>query len=53
MGNVLNTLNLILFFICYAILILPVFIILIIADVIKKKRFIKMFDYNIMQNFEG
>jgi hypothetical protein len=53
MRKVINALNLILFIISYVILIVPALIILVIADVIKENRFIKIFDNNIMQNFEG
>jgi len=53
MEKLLNALNFILFVLSYALLIVPALIILVIADVIKENRFIKMFDNNIMQNFEG
>ncbi len=53
MVKVLNALNFILFILGYGLLIVPAFIILVIADAIKKNRLIKIFDYNIMQNFEG
>jgi hypothetical protein len=53
MRNILNAFNLILFVICYVILIIPALIILVIADAVKENRFIKLLDYNIMQKFEG
>lgn len=53
MGKVLNALNFILFVLSYAILLVPALIILVIADVIKENRNIKMFDTNIMHNLEA
>jgi len=53
MGNVLNALIFFLFVICYAILVVPAFVILVIADVIKENRNIKMFDANILHNLEA
>jgi len=53
MGNVLNGLILILFFAGYAILVVPAFVILLIADAIKGNRYFKMSDPEIMQNLEA
>jgi hypothetical protein len=53
MEKVLFAISFFLFTISYAILILPALIVLIIADLIKEKRPVKMFDPVIMQNFEG
>jgi hypothetical protein len=53
MGNVLNGLVLILFFAGYAILVVPAFVILLIADAIKGNRYFKMPDPEIMQNLEA
>ena len=53
MEKVLFAISFFLFIISYAILILPALIVLIIADLIKEKRPVKMFDPVIMQNFEG
>jgi hypothetical protein len=53
MEKVLFALIFILFIISYAVLAVPALIVLIIADVIKENRPVKMFDPVVMQNFEG
>jgi len=53
MGSVLNGLILILFVTGYAILVVPVFIILLIADAIKENRYFRLPDSGIMQNLEA
>lgn len=53
MGNLLNGIILIFFVAGYAILIVPAFLILTIADLIKGNRYLKMPDPGIMQNFEA
>jgi hypothetical protein len=53
MGNVFNALILILFVISYALLIVPAFLILFIADAIKEKRPVRLFDSNIFQKLEA
>jgi hypothetical protein len=53
MEKILNILNLALFFVSYAVLIIPAFIILFIADLIKKRASVKIFDPDMMHKFEG
>jgi uncharacterized membrane protein YqjE len=53
MGNLLSALIFFLFILSYAILIVPALIVLVIADVIKGNRCIKMFDTNILQKLEA
>jgi len=53
MGNVLNGIILILFVTGYAIMVIPAFVILLIADLIKESRYFKMPDPGIMQNLEA
>jgi len=53
MEKILLALSFFLFIISYAILAVPAVIVLMIADLIKEKRPVKMFDPIIMQNFEG
>ena len=53
MEKILLALSFFLFIISYAILVVPALIVLMIADLIKEKRPVKMFDPIIMQNFEG
>jgi len=53
MGNVLNGIILVLFVAGYAILIIPAFLVLTIADAIKGNRYFKLPDPGIMQNFEA
>jgi len=53
MEKVLNILSLTLFIVSYALLIIPAFIILLIADAVKERGSVKIFDADMMQNFEG
>lgn len=53
MEKLLGVLNLTLFIAGYVILVVPVLIILLIADMIKERGSVKMFDTEMMQNFEG
>jgi len=53
MEKILFALSFFLFIISYAILVVPALIVLMIADLIKERRPVKMFDPIFMQNFEG
>ena len=53
MEKMFNVFNLTLFIVSYAILIIPALLILLIANAVKQRGLVKIFDTDIIQKYEG